>query len=188
MKKFHLAVVLIGASVCVSGCNPAPSTHSPTPGAVKPPKPAKPVEVGDKAPWFRIQTTEGKDVALTDLRGKVVVVTFFATWCAACNVELPHLQQLWEGNRGNPDFAMIVISRGETKDVVTAFAKDHGYTFPVAVDSDASVFALFAESLIPRAYVISRDGTIRFSAVPGFDPVDFEKLQAELAAQLRSAN
>jgi len=142
------------------------------------------VNVGDTAPSFSITDTSGAEVVLDDLRGKVVLVNFFATWCGPCLQELPHIQKLWDGNRSNADFALIVIGREETNESVTAFQSKYAYSFPMASDPEQSVYSRYAKELIPRTYLVSRDGKICFAST-GFYEEDMAKLQKELAKQLQ---
>ena len=143
------------------------------------------VHVGDSAPSFMLSDTNGAEFVLDDLRGKVILVNFFATWCGPCLQELPHVQKLWDDNRENGDFALIVIGREETNESVTAFQSKHGYSFPMASDPERSVYSLYAKELIPRTYLVSRDGKICFASA-GFYEEDMARLQKELAKQLRS--
>jgi len=142
------------------------------------------VGVGDAAPAFRLTDTNGVEFALDAQRGNVVLVNFFATWCAPCLHELPHLQRIWDENRGNGKFAMIVIGREETNEAVAEFQSKHGYSFPMAADPERSVYSLYAKELIPRTYLVSPDGKIRFTST-GFYEEEMARLQRELDKQLR---
>jgi peroxiredoxin len=145
------------------------------------------VNVHEAAPSFSITDTSGVEFVLADLRGKVVLVTFFATWCGPCLLELPHVQKLWDDNRENDDFVLIAIAIGreDTNESVAAFQSKHGYTFPMASDPQRASYSLFAAELIPRTYLVSRDGTICFTST-GFYEEESARLQRELAKQLRS--
>ncbi len=143
------------------------------------------VNIGDAAPSFSITDTTGATFILDDLRGKVALVNFFATWCGPCLLELPHIQELWDDNRDKSDFALIVIGREETNESVTAFQSKHAYSFPMASDPERSVYSLYAKEIIPRTYLVSRDGKICFAST-GFYEEDMAKLQRELGKQLRS--
>lgn len=145
------------------------------------------VKLGDAAPSFSITDTSGVEFVLDDLRGKVVLVAFFATWCGPCLGELPHIQKLWDDNRENDDFALIAIAIGreDTDESVTAFRANHVYTFPMASDPERASYSLFAAELIPRTYLVSADATIRFTSA-GFYEEDMARLRKELAKQLRS--
>lgn len=142
-------------------------------------------KIGDPAPSFRIRTVNGAEFAIDELRGKVVLLNFFATWCGPCLQELPHIQELWRQYGSRADFALLVIGREESDESVRAFMEKHGYTFPVAADPERSVYSRFAEELIPRTYLVARDGKIHY-ATTGFNEGELQRLKAELAKQLRS--
>lgn len=143
------------------------------------------VRIGDPAPTLTTTDTNGVEFVLDGLHGKVVLVNFFATWCGPCLQELPHIQKLWDDNRENGDFALIVIGREETNESVAEFQSKHGYTFPMAADPERAAYSLFATQLIPRTYLVSREGRICFAST-GFYEEDMARLQEELADQLRS--
>lgn len=143
------------------------------------------VHVGDTAPSFTITDTDGVEFVLDDLRGKVVLINFFATWCGGCVEELPQVQKLWDENRDNGNFALVVIGREEANETVSAFRSKYGYTFPIAADPARTVYGIYAKEIIPRTYVVSRDGRICFAST-GFDEDDLAKLKLELKNQLRT--
>jgi peroxiredoxin len=142
------------------------------------------VHVGDLAPSFSISDTSDSEFVLDELQGNVVLVNFFATWCGSCLKELPHLQKLWDEYRENDNFKMIVIGREETNESVVEFQAKHGYTFPMASDPNRTSYSLFAKELIPRTYLVSKDGIICFAST-GFYEEDSIRLHRELAKQLQ---
>lgn len=138
--------------------------------------------VGDPVPDVLLTKLDGTTAPLAEFRGKVVVLNFFATWCGPCIKELPHLQELWNDLRDNEDFTMLVVGREESAETVAAFKAKNGYTFPMALDPDRSATGKtgkFADSYIPRTYVISRDGTILFQAT-GFCELDENPANLEI--------
>ncbi|HAH46987.1 TlpA disulfide reductase family protein [Gimesia sp.] len=141
------------------------------------------LKVGDPAPEFTLTMTDDKEFSMSEARGDVVLINFFATWCGPCRMELPHIQQIWEERKDNPRFRLLVIGREETMETVKQFCEENGFTFPAAPDPDRVVFSMFAHDLIPRTLVISPEGTIIFSQV-GFSEPDVEKLEALLDEQL----
>ncbi len=139
--------------------------------------------VGDPAPDFVIATVEGSPFHTVDLRGRVIVLNVFATWCGPCQMELPHLQAIWNEFRNNEDFRMLVVGRKESDESVKAFRREHGFTFPMASDRDASVNSKFASQSIPRTYLISRQGTIIYQWTGAYEE-EIPKLKKLLTNEL----
>jgi peroxiredoxin len=141
-------------------------------------------KLNERAPSFRIKTLSGSDFAPAELGGKVVLLYFFATWCEPCIKELPHIEELWKQYGERKDFALLAIGREESEYAVSAFLAKHGYSFPAAADPERSVYALYADDLIPRTYLIGREGTICY-ATTGFYVDEVESLKQEVARRLR---
>ena len=121
------------------------------------------VKLGDMAPDFTCTLTDGKEVKLSDLKGKVVMLQFTASWCGVCRKEMPFIERdIWLPNKDNKDFVLVGIDREEPLDEVKKFAETTGVTYPLALDSNANVFASYAErkSGITRNILIDRDGRI----------------------------
>jgi len=138
---------------------------------------------GDKVPSFRTRTTDGNEFAIDALRGKVVLVNFFATWCVPCVRELPHIEEIYKAHRDNDSFSLLVIGREETDATVTEFKTTQQFSFPIAADGDRSVYGLFAKELIPRTYLIAKDGTICFTST-GYSDEDMIALKSAVKTQL----
>lgn len=121
------------------------------------------VKVGQQAPDFTILYTDGTRKKLSDLRGKVVMLQFTASWCGVCREEMPHIEkEIWQKHKDNEDFVLVGIDRDEPVEVVEKFRKATGVTYPLTLDPDADIFGLFAlkKSGITRNVLIDRDGTI----------------------------
>ena len=121
------------------------------------------VKVGDPAPDFTMTLTNGETVKLSDLRGKVVMLQFTASWCGVCRKEMPYIERdIWLKHKDNSKFALFGIDRDEPLDKVIAFAKQTGVTYPMALDPGADIFALFAERSagITRNVLIDETGRI----------------------------
>lgn len=120
------------------------------------------VEVGDLAPDFEMELLDGTTQKLSDLKGKVVVLQFTASWCSVCRKEAPHLEnEVWLPNK-DKDFVLIGIDRDEPLEKVQAFIEKLGTTYPVSLDPNADIFGLFAskKSGVTRNVVIDKNGKI----------------------------
>lgn len=144
------------------------------------------VLVGDTCPEFALPNITGESFVISETKGKVVLINFFATWCGPCLQELPHIEKIWEENKGDENFRMIVIGREETDESVMAFRDEHRFTFPMAADSQRSVYDLFAKESIPRTIVIAPDGKVVYSKM-GFMESDLRELENVLVEQLAAA-
>lgn len=121
------------------------------------------VNVGDVAPDFTCTLTDGSQVKLSDLRGKVVMIQFTASWCGVCRKEMPHIEKdIWQKHKDNKDFVLIGVDRDEPLETVVEFGKAVSVTYPLALDPGADIFAKYAlrESGITRNVLIDRDGKI----------------------------
>jgi peroxiredoxin len=121
------------------------------------------VKVGDIAPDFTLSLTDGTSFTLSQNRGKVVMLQFTASWCGVCRKEMPFIERdIWLPNKDNKDFVLVGIDREEPLEDVKKFAQTTGVTYPLALDSNANVFASYAErkSGITRNILIDRDGRI----------------------------
>lgn len=121
------------------------------------------VRVGDMAPDFTVKTTSGKEITLSSLRGKVILLQFTASWCGVCRKEMPYLNSdIYLKHKDNPDFVMFGIDRDEPLATVQNFAKQTGINYPLALDPGADVFAKYAlrEAGITRNVLIDREGRI----------------------------
>ena len=122
------------------------------------------VSVGDTAPDFTIKEAGGRTYKLSDLRGKIVMLQFTASWCSVCRTEMPFIEKdIW---REKKDAGLIVIGidRDEPADKVLQFRKDIKITYPLALDPGADIFGLFAqkEAGVTRNVIIDRKGKIIF--------------------------
>ena len=121
------------------------------------------VKVGDIAPDFTLELTDGSQFTLSQQRGKVVMLQFTAGWCGICRNEMPHIEkEIWQRHKENPNFVLLGIDREETKEEILPFIEKVGTTYPIAMDTNADVFASYAlrNSGITRNVLIDRDGRI----------------------------
>lgn len=130
---------------------------------------------GTEAPDFKVEMFDGKSVRLSDLRGKVVLVNFWATWCPPCREELTRVQKEIIDRFAGQEFVFLPISRGEELHTVEAFRKRMGYTFPMGLDPDQRIFRRYATNYIPRNFLIDRDGKVVLASI-GYDKAEFAHL------------
>ena len=146
------------------------------------------VKVGHKAPDFIINEAGGKSYSLSDLKGKIVMLQFTASWCSVCRQEMPFIEkEIWLEKK-SAGLAVIGIDRDEPVDKVIKFRKDIGVTYPLALDPGADIFGLFAvkEAGVTRNVIIDRTGKIIF-LTRLFDREEFDRMKEvifnELAAK-----
>ena len=121
------------------------------------------VRVGDIAPELEMELTDGQKVKLSDLRGKVVMLQFTASWCGVCRKEMPFIESdIWQKHKANPNFALYGVDRDESVETVKAFAEKTGVTYPLALDPGADHFAKYADRKagITRNVLIDKTGKI----------------------------
>ena len=128
------------------------------------------VNVGDVAPDFTVTMLDGRVIKLSELRGNVVMVCFWATWCPPCRQELAHLQEGVIDVFAGEKFVVLPISRGEERKVVETFITDNGYKFGVGLDSDRAIYDLYASNYIPRTFIVDKQGKVVYRNA-GYDEV-----------------
>jgi peroxiredoxin len=120
-----------------------------------------------RAPDFKLKDYAGREVSLAELKGNVVLVNFWATWCSTCVVEMPSMERLVARMKGKP-FRLLAISVDEEWGVVRQFFKQ-GTPLEVLLDPTRSVPKLYGTEKFPESFLIDRDGTIRHYVVSNRD-------------------
>ncbi|WP_236910659.1 TlpA family protein disulfide reductase [Clostridium sp. Cult1] len=121
------------------------------------------IAIGEEAPNFTLRNLEGEEVSLTDYRGKVVLINFWATWCKYCDIEMPDLQKL---DKENEDLVVLAVDVMEEKSLVEGYIEKGGYDFQVVLDEDGDIAKLYLVSAFPTSYFVDKDG-ILLGGVPG---------------------
>ena len=141
------------------------------------------VSVGDEAPNFHLRDLAGTTVSLSQFRGKVVLLNFWATWCGPCRVEMPAMEQLYR-SLPRKEFEILAISTDAQGAVVTRpFQQEMGFTFPILHDADYHVGLTYGASSLPITFMVDRQGVIRkkiFGAREWDSPEARELVQALL--------
>lgn len=142
------------------------------------------VKLNQVVPEFDFIDESGDTIAISELREKTVLVTFFATWCGPCRKELPHIQaEIYNKYKNNPKFRLLIFGRQHTAKEVADFKNAQGFSMPFLSDLDRSVYDLFAEKYIPRNFLINAEGKIVFSST-GFKESEFETLKELIKSDL----
>lgn len=142
------------------------------------------VKVGQVAPDFSVEMLDGRTIKLSELRGKVVMLCFWATWCPPCRQEMAHLQEGVIDHFAGKDLVVLPISRGEQRDVVEKFIADNGYTFGVGLDPERAIYDLYASNFVPRTFIINKHGKVVYR-VAGYDEETAKAVNAAIAKALR---
>ena len=138
----------------------------------------KPDFVKTKAIDFKLKDLEGKELSLSDLKGKKVFLNFWATWCPPCKAEMPEIEKLYQETK-NSDLVIVAVEIGEPLSTVKPFIDSNKYNFKVLLDSDQSVAAKYNISSIPTSYFIDVDGNIVSKSVGG---MNIDQMKASIKA------
>ncbi len=121
------------------------------------------VKIGQQVPEFTATTIDGKTVKISDLKGKVVMLQFTASWCGVCRKEMPHIEaDIWEKYKDNKNFALYGIDLDEPVEKVNEFAKQIPVSYPMALDPKGEIFYQFAakDAGVTRNVIIDKTGKI----------------------------
>jgi peroxiredoxin len=116
--------------------------------------------VGKPAPSFKLKNMEDKEVSLTELKGKVVLIDFWATWCGPCRVSLPHVQEIYEAKKKDGLIA-YAVDLAEEKDKVQKFIESTKLTIPVLLDTEGKIAEQYKAEAIPETVLIGKDGKVK---------------------------
>ena len=142
------------------------------------------VKVGEMMPSFSIVSDNVTKINSGELKGKVVLINFFATWCPPCQKELASVQQtLWPKYKDNNKFVMLVIGREHSDKELATYNEKKGFTFPLYPDKSRAIFGAFAKSLIPRSYLIGKDGKVIYAG-KGYTDKEFAELLEKIETAL----
>lgn len=139
-----------------------------------------PMEGQPMAPDFALKNLNGETQRLSDLRGKVVIVNFWATWCPPCRAEMPSMQRAWVDMQ-DKDVVMLAVHVGGNEDKIWSFVGDYELDFPVLIDAKSEVADAWPMKGLPSTFIVDPDGRIAYRAIGGRewdDPAILEPIYA----------
>jgi len=153
-----------------------------TPGGAPPPSPRQ----GFSAPDFTLDLLGGEQVTLSDLRGKVVLVNLWASWCLPCRAEMPAIEKVYRANKDRGLEVLAVNSTFQDREAeAAAFVQTFGLTFLIPLDRTGAVSARYQLRALPSTYFVDRQGVIRSVVIGG--PMSEATLQSMVEALLNEA-
>jgi thiol-disulfide isomerase/thioredoxin len=121
-----------------------------------------PVE-SSQAPDFQLESLDGSSIKLADLRGRPVLINFWATWCGPCQQEMPLIEQYYQ--KYKPDLVVLAVNNDEPKPDVQAYVTNLNLTFPVLLDPGTKVEDLYRVRAFPTTFFVDKSGTIRYQHI-----------------------
>jgi len=165
MNKVPRAIlpVILTLVLLLAGCFAGPEPldgESPT-------APVEGTQVGNLAPDFQLQNVDGQTVSLGNLRGKPVLINFWATWCSPCRSEMPYIQEIYE-EWSDKGLVVLAINIGESSSKAEEFMQSYNLSFTVLLDTKQDVAQRYNITGIPTTFFIDKDGIIQDKVIGAF--------------------
>ncbi len=125
------------------------------------------IELGGPAPDFWFDTTQGQTTSLSDLKGKIVLINFWATWCGYCKIEMPYFQQIYE-EWSAEELVVLAINVGDNSNDVASFMQSNSLSFSVLLDSEGEVATRYGIPAFPTTLFIDKEGLLQNAKVGAF--------------------
>lgn len=151
-----------------------------------------PSVINTAAPTFETTDLEKKPFSLAEQKGKVVIVNFWATWCAPCREEIPLLNQIYQEWKLNPKIELVAVVEDEFSNhearvrAIEEFKKKVPFDFPVYIDADGSIADAFGTFQIPETFLIAPNGTITHKHSGPITRFDVEELKERVGSLINA--
>jgi len=155
---FAAVLILGGLFIVATRVRPQQTTAAPTTASdgVMAPAPL----ADHRAPDFTLIGLDGRQIALSDLKGQVLLINVWATWCPPCRVEMPTIQAAYEQYH-DQGFTVLAVNLQEDPSAVATFMREHQLTFPALLDPDGQVSRIYQAVSLPSSFFVDRRGVIR---------------------------
>lgn len=143
------------------------------------------VKVGDRAPTFTVKTITNKTLCLDALKGKYILINFFATWCKPCMQELPVIEKRIMQQFSSDEIVIIALGREHNLNELQLFNERKKFTFHIAADPKRSIYNMYAKKFIPRSYLIDPRGELIYVS-SGYTLTEFDKMVRIIESKIKS--
>jgi peroxiredoxin len=159
------------------GCTPGGETTSDPHAA-----PEIGTQKGQLAPDLHLESLDGQEIRLSDYRGQVVLINFWATWCTYCRTEFPLLQEAYARNQER-GFVVLAINLQENAATVQPYIQELELTFPILLDLQGETATRFRANKLPTSYVIDREGLIVLKKIGALDRATLDRVLAQTGVE-----
>lgn len=127
-----------------------------------------PVRLGERPKDFSLRTYDGEVINTADLRGKVILVNFWASWCTTCDQEAALLQQAWQNYHSMDQVVFLGVAYMDTENASQAYLAGHGVTFPNGPDLRGEISKIYQVKSVPETFILDADGVLRYRKIGAF--------------------
>ena len=160
-----MLLILLALVLLVTGCQPVSEPSDET----SPTTLVEGTQVGNLAPGFQLQNLDGEVVSLSGLRGRPVMLNFWASWCGPCRYEMPFIQEIYEEWTGKPPSVVVLaINVGESASTAKNFMQSYNLSFPVLLDTRKDVTRKYNIIGYPTTFFIDKNGIIQGKVIGAF--------------------
>ena len=166
-----LALALVGS---IAGCSSTTAPTNSTQTVIQ-----QQTGASKKAPDFKLTDLNGKQVSLSDFKGKPIYLNLWASWCPPCRAEMPEIEKLYQETK-NTDLVILAVNLGDSTDVVQKFMSQNKLNFIALADTKNIVGDMYQANAIPVSVFIDRNGNIVDKRVGGIQLTDMEQCVQEI--------